>query len=130
MVGLVGEGNGGKVPQLVLIIVTQLLEQRRRRLHARRLIVCDPVHAQMVLHDVGDGLSVGGGARAAAPDCVVDLGQFVRDAVGDVGAGGGARVGAKDDTVGEVDGHAVRWVRGLEGLKVVGRLVGMWGGEG
>ncbi len=61
----------------------------------------------MVLHDVCDGLGVGGGARPTAPDGVVDLGEFVCDAVGDVGACGGAGVGAEDDAVGEVDGHAV-----------------------
>lgn len=44
----------------------------------------------MVAHDVGDGLRVGGGARAATPDGVRDAGQFVGDTVGDVGAGGGA----------------------------------------
>ena len=109
---------------MIFVIITQLLEQRGRRLHARRLVVRDPVHAQVVLHDVGDGLGVGGGARAAAPDGVVDLGEFVGDAVGDVGAGGGAGVGAEDDAVGEVDGHAVWWAEGLEEVKVVGRSGG------
>lgn len=50
--------------------------------------------AQLVLDDVGDGLCVSGGARAAAPDGVGDAGQLVGHAVGNVGAGGGARVGA------------------------------------
>ena len=60
----------------------------------------------MVVHDIGDGLRVGGGAGPAAPDCVVHLGQFIGDAVSDVGAGGGAGVGAEDDALGEGDGHA------------------------
>ncbi len=60
----------------------------------------------MVVDDVGDGLRVRGGAGPAAPDCVVHLGQLVRDAVGDVGACSGAGVGAEDDAGGECDGHA------------------------
>ena len=48
----------------------------------------------MVIHYISDGLRVSRGAGPAAPDCVVDLGQFVGDAVGDVGACGGAGVGA------------------------------------
>lgn len=61
-------------PQLVLIRITQLLEQRRRRLRARRLPVLHAVHAEVVLHDVGHGLRVGRRAGPAAPDGVVDLG--------------------------------------------------------
>lgn len=80
--------------QLVLVIVAQLLKQRRRRLRRRLLLVGGPVHAQVVVDDVGDGLRVGGRAGPAAPDRVVHLGQFVGDAVGDVGAGRGAGVGA------------------------------------
>lgn len=55
--------------------------------------------AELVLDDVGDGLSICGGARAAAPDGVVDAGQLVGHSVGDVCAGGGSGVGAC--TVGE-----------------------------
>ena len=77
----------------------------------------------MVVHDVGDGLRVGGGAGPAAPDCVVHLGQFVGDAVGDVGAGGGAGVGAEDDALGEGDGHA----DGGRGLEMVVEGRGTWG---
>ena len=73
-------------PQLILIIVAQLLKQRRGRLRRRLLLIRDPVHAQMIIHNVGDGLRVGRGTGPAAPDCVVDLGQLVGDAVGDVGA--------------------------------------------
>lgn len=80
----------------------------------------------MVVHDVGDGLRVGGRAGPAAPDRVVHLGQFVGDAVGDVGAGGGAGVGAEDDAFGEGDGHAGGdlginggWIGGRRGRKEV-----------
>ena len=89
----------------------------------------------MVLHNVGDGLGVGGGTGAAAPDGIVDLGEFVCDTVGYVGAGGSAGVGAEDDAVGEIDGHAggggsegawwVSWWRGLvhRGSEAVGEEV-------
>jgi len=71
------------------------------------------------VHDVGHGLRVGGRPGPAAPDGVVHLGQFVRDAVCDVAACCRAAVGAQDDAVGEGDGHAevgrggqLGWVRG------------------
>lgn len=86
--------SGNHPPQLVLIIIAQLLKQRRRRLRRRRLLIGYAVHAEMVVHDISDGLRVGGGAGPAAPDRVVHLCQFVGDAVGDVGACGGAGVGA------------------------------------
>lgn len=52
------------------------------------------VQSQLVLHHVGDGLCIGGGAGAAAPDGVVYLGQLVGYAVGDVGACGCTGVGS------------------------------------
>ncbi len=61
----------------------------------------------MIVYNIRNGLGVGGGAGPAAPDSVVDLCEFVGNAVGDVGAGGGTRVGSEYDTVGEVYGHAV-----------------------
>ena len=48
----------------------------------------------MIVDNVSDRLRVGGRAGPAAPDCVVHLGQLVRDTVGDVGAGRGTGVGA------------------------------------
>lgn len=36
----------------------------------------------MVVNDVGDGLRVGSGARAAAVDAVMDVRELVGDAVG------------------------------------------------
>eukprot|EP00956_Cyclotella_meneghiniana_P006078 scaffold7921_cov68-Cyclotella_meneghiniana.AAC.7 len=50
-------------------------------------------------------LGVGRTARSAAPNVIVQLGDLVGGAVGDVGAGADARVGAEDDAVGEGDGH-------------------------
>lgn len=41
---------------------------------------------------VGQGLCVGGGAGAATPNVIVKLGNFVRGAIGHVGAGRDARV--------------------------------------
>lgn len=80
-------------PQRILVRIAQLLEDGRRRLGAGRLAVHHVEETQLVLDNVGDGLCVGGGAGTAAPDGVGDAGQFVGHAVGDVGAGGGARVG-------------------------------------
>ena len=81
-------------PQLVLVIITQLLKHVRLCLRRRRFLVRDAVHAEMVVDDISDGLRIGGGARPAAPDGVVDAGQFVGDAISDVRAGGGTGVGA------------------------------------
>jgi hypothetical protein len=36
----------------------------------------------VLVHDIGDGLGVGGRAGAAAVDAVVDVGELVGDAVG------------------------------------------------
>lgn len=44
----------------------------------------------MVRNDVRDGLGVSGGTGATAVDMVGDLRELIGDAVGDVGAGGGA----------------------------------------
>lgn len=50
-------------------------------------------------------LCVGGGSRSAAVDSLVHLGKLVSDSVDDVGAGGGARIGADDDSAVELDCH-------------------------
>ena len=62
----------------------------------------------MVLHNVGDGLGICGGAGSAAPDGVVNLGELVCYSIRDVCAGGCSAVCSEDDTVFKVDGHAVR----------------------
>ena len=82
------------LPQTVLVSVANLLEHRRGDLGGRRCAVLNTKHAHLVRDNVGDGLRVGGGAGAAAPDCVVDLGQLVGYAVGDICAGCGSAVGA------------------------------------
>lgn len=106
---------------MVLVVITQLLEQGGGGLGRGRLVVSDAVHAEVVVHDVGDSLGVSGGAGAAAPDGVVDLRQLIRDPVRDVGARRCARVGAQDHALVEVDGHSwgglrkrVRWWKGQE----------------
>ena len=61
--------------------------------------------AQIMLDVVGQRLGIGGTARPAAPDAIVELGDLVGDAVGHVRAGGDAGVGTEDDAAGEGDGH-------------------------
>jgi hypothetical protein len=65
---------------------------------------------------VGDNvchsLGVCGRTRAAAPDGVMHLCQFVGDSVGNVGTGGCSAVSTQDDTVFEVDRHAVGLLMG------------------
>lgn len=104
---------------MVLVVITQLLEQGGGGLGRGRLVVGDAIHAEVVMHDVGDGLGVSGGAGSAAPDGVVDLRQLVRDPVRDVGTRRCARVGAQNHALVEVDGHSwgglrkrVRWWTG------------------
>ena len=69
----------------------------------------------MILHNVGNSWGVGRGTRPATPDGIVDLGQLVRDSVGNIGACGGARIGSKNDSVAKGDGHAVEVVRVCKG---------------
>lgn len=99
-------------PQHLLIRITQLLEQRSSGLRRRLLTVHDAVLVEVVSDDISHGLGVCGGTAAAAPYCVVDLGEFVCDSVGDECAGCGAAVCAEDYAVFEVDGHAVCWLVG------------------
>ena len=61
----------------------------------------------MVGDNVGHSLGVCGGTRSAAPDGVVHLCQFVGDSVGNVGTGGCSTICTQNDSVFEVDGHAV-----------------------
>eukprot|EP00985_Skeletonema_marinoi_P002880 scaffold1177_cov100-Skeletonema_marinoi.AAC.2 len=44
-------------------------------------------------------------SRAAAPNMIVELGNFITGAVGDVCAGGDAGVGGEDDALVELDCH-------------------------
>jgi hypothetical protein len=93
------------IREVVLVGVAQVLEDRRRHLRRRRPVVLHLVHAEVVLDNVGHGLRVGRRPGPAAPDGVVHLRQLVRDAVGNVRAGGRARVGAEDDAVLERHRH-------------------------
>jgi len=72
-----------------------------------RLIVGCPVHAQVVVDNVGHGLRVGGRSRSTAPDRVVDLCELIGNAIGDVGTRRCPAVSGEYDAVLEVDGHAV-----------------------
>ena len=47
-----------------------------------------PMEGELIGHSVGHGLRVGSRARAAAEDAMMDSCQFVRHAVGHVGAAG------------------------------------------
>lgn len=97
------------IPQHVLVLVTQLLKDGSSRLCGGGFIVLDSVHVQVILDDVGYGLSVCGGTGSAAPDGVVDLGELVGNTVGNVCTSGGSAVCAENDTVLEIDGHAEKW---------------------
>mmetsp|Transcript_100714 Transcript_100714/g.139938 ORF Transcript_100714/g.139938 Transcript_100714/m.139938 type:complete len:240 (+) Transcript_100714:1-720(+) len=89
--------------QAVLVVVAEVTEERRRSCHARSLAQLHAVGIEVVLDDVGDGLGISGGARAAAIDALVHGRELVRHAVGDVGAGGRARVGTHHHS--SVEGH-------------------------
>ena len=91
--------------EVVLVLVAQLPHQMRRDLDGRHSAGLDGQLGQIVLDVVGQGLRVGRTSGAAAPDSVVELGDLVRRAVGDVRAGGDAGVGPEDDAGGEGDGN-------------------------
>ena len=76
--------------------------------------------SQIVLDVVGEGLGVGGRPGAAAPDPFVDLGNFIRHAVGNVCACGNARVSPHDDAALERDRHDGRPRRHLVRAEVAG----------
>lgn len=90
--------------EVVLVLVAQLFHQMRRDLDGRHPAGLDGELGQIVLDVVGQGLRVGRTSGAAAPDPVVELGDLVRRAVGDVRAGGDAGVSPEDDAGGEGDG--------------------------
>lgn len=62
---------------------------------------------KLVLHNVSDGLGVGGGPGSAAPDCVVYSGELVGYTVGNVCASRCAGIGSEDNAVFECDRHTV-----------------------
>lgn len=89
-------------PQRILVCIAQLLEDGSRGLGARWFAVHHVEKAQLVLNNVCDSLCVGGGARAATPDCIGHAGQLVGHTVGNVGASGGTGVSTWRERVGEV----------------------------
>lgn len=95
-------------PQLVLVLIAQLLEERSRGLSRGGFVVDDPVHVQMVRDDICNRLGVGRRTGSAAPDGVVNLGQLVRHSIRDVCSGRRSAVCAQDDSVSEGDCHAAR----------------------
>lgn len=83
------------IPQAILVLITDLLKHACSNLRRRCILtVLNIKHVQLVGNDICNRLGVGGGARAATPDCVVNLGKLVGDTVGNVGTGGGSGVGA------------------------------------
>ena len=99
-------GPAPDLPQHILVVIAQLLEDGGGGLCSRRLVVVDAVHVQVVLDNVCNCLGVCGRAGSATPDGIVDLSEFVRNTVGNVSTGGGSAVCAEDNTILEVDGHA------------------------
>lgn len=65
--------------------------------------------SQVVAEVIREGLRVGGTSGAADPDPIVDLGNLVGDADGDVGSRRGPGVGSHDDAAVERYGCCV-WV--------------------
>jgi hypothetical protein len=80
--------------ELVLVGVAEFLEDGRRRLCSRWLVVGGSVHAEVVLHDICDGLCVRCRPRPATPYGVVDLCELVGDSVRDVCSGRCPTVGS------------------------------------
>mmetsp|Transcript_5635 Transcript_5635/g.10191 ORF Transcript_5635/g.10191 Transcript_5635/m.10191 type:complete len:209 (-) Transcript_5635:48-674(-) len=110
--------------EIVLIFVTQSTHQMRCHLHLRRTSGLDGELRQVMADVIRQCLGVGGGARAAAPNVIVQLGDFVGSAVSDIGAGGYAGVGAKDDASIELHRHDGCTRRDLAGFEMacLGRL--------
>ena len=94
-------------PELIFVVVTQILEEGGGRLRRRRLVVGDAVHPQMVVNDVGDRLRIGRRTGSTAPDGIMNLGQLVRHPIGDVCPRRRPTIGSQDDSAVEGDGHAV-----------------------
>ena len=110
--------------QIVLVLIAQPSHQMRRHLDGRHPTRLDGQLAQIMLDVVGQRLGIGGTARPAAPDAIVELGDLVGDAVGHVRAGGDAGVGTEDDAAGEGDGDDGRARGDFAGTEVArfGRL--------
>ena len=101
------------LPQHILVLIAELLEQSRSHLCTGGLIVCDPIHVEMVAHNICHCLSVCSRTGSTAPKGVMDLCQFVGDSIGDVCSGGRPTVCAQDHTILEVDGHTGGFVNSI-----------------
>lgn len=117
----------------VAVAVAHLTEDRGDGLDGDVALVVgvDGVLAHVAGDDLGEGLSISGGARSAAVDVVEELGELVGDAVDDVGAGGGAGVSGEDDTaiVGDGDNGGTEVVATAGLLAVVLELGVLDGGR-
>jgi hypothetical protein len=83
----------GYIRQRILVRITQLLEYSSGRLRGGRLVVCNAVHAKVVLDNVCHCLRVCCRTRTAAPDCVMHLCELVCDSICNVCARGRPAVG-------------------------------------
>lgn len=81
------ESDHVNLRQLILVSVANLLEDGRGGLRHRRLSVHRREQTQLILHNIGNGLCIGGRTRSAAPDRVMYSRQLVRDSVCNVGSG-------------------------------------------
>lgn len=77
----------------------------RRHRHTRRSARLDFVRLQVILYIVRQGLAVGSTSTATGVNVLGKLRNLVRDAVGNVRAGGDARVGAQNDAALKGNGH-------------------------
>lgn len=102
---LVPASNNDAGAQTVLVLVHDLLEEVGGDLGLGWAAALDGVHVKVVRDNIGDGLRIGGTAGATTVDAIRQMGELVRDAVGDVAAHGGSRVGAEDDALVVCDGH-------------------------
>lgn len=95
----------GHLPQHVFVLVTQLLEQCRSNLSIRRLVMDHAVQVEVVRNDVSHCLCVCSRTGSTTPDSIVDLRQFIRDSIGNIGSGGSSAVGSQYHSILEVDCH-------------------------
>jgi len=77
---------------MILIFVAQPTHQVGGDLDFRRTTRLDGELGEVVTDVVCEGLRVGGRSGTAAPDVVVELGDFIGRAIGDVRSGGDATV--------------------------------------
>jgi hypothetical protein len=67
--------------QRILVFITQLFKHARGRRDGGFFAIDGGIDLGVLVHDISDGLGVGGGAGAAAVDAVVDVGELVGDSV-------------------------------------------------